>query len=228
MLTSITSDQTSAWLPYVFSLLSVALGSAVTFLVSRAEGLRALDRQEAERRTAAVDKLVDLSADAYAQAVRALEWMGPLKLEDSADPQFADGMRSSRREAEARLEEARNLIERVAARADGDLAIEAGVVAGQLSFFYDQWSSAREQYERKCTGRDAQLFDRYWQNFLKARKALLGEEGGRWHRDVPTTSEPVVSPGSSLHAFKLAYQSYSLSVESAKSSSARRSRPVPA
>lgn len=153
---------------------------------------------------------MEISADGYAAAVRAIEWMSPMTLEDSAEPGRTPDWDVRRATEEDRLEEARNLVGRVAARAKGDLGAQAGLLAGQLSYFDGQWRSARAQYEkRQLRAGGGDMFDLYWKKFNTAREALVGADGGDWHRDVPSTSDPVVAAGSTLAAFKTAYLDYS-------------------
>lgn len=195
--------------PALLALAGVLIGTASTLLVTSLT-LNSNERIAKQARLASrSDRARELIAEGYANAVDALQWLTPMHVEDSVDPQFAEEYVPRTEEAIAKLRTARESVLKVAALgATSRLSGLAHEVAVAMNTVDDAWHGCQAARRSIVAGAGSESwkefqhrhFDQDYSRLEAARKALTGFDGSRLPRDEIDAG--TVLPESLLHRLR--------------------------
>lgn len=154
------------------------------------------------------DKVRELAATAYVDAVDAVQWLSSMHVEDSVDPDFAAEYGPKTQRAVTSLAAAqKSLTQVVALGGSADLATVASDTVTALGMLGDSWERCQE-YRRRvvaAAGKPSPMterrFDEEYARLNSAREALCGTAAALPWREI---DEGVVKEGSLLSRLRSA------------------------
>jgi hypothetical protein len=193
-----------AWSGVVGAGVGVAGVVIGTWITTRNSTSQAREERQAKR----VDAVRELAVDGYIAAVEAVSWISTMHVEDYADPDFADEYVPKTAAAMAKLAEARQALNRVAALgANRELSEVGQETSLALAALADAWDNCANFRRKILAGQKSMWemsFDKHYERLNDIRKRLCGISADLPHQEL---DKGQVLEGSLLHALRAATSS---------------------